>query len=341
MKKHIRTIALSACFATVATLAQAQQSVEEFYKAKPINFIIGTGEGGGYDFSSRFAAQYLGKFLPGNPTIIPRNMPGAGSIAAAEYMFSVAPHDGTYLAMFQPTFILEKLNDPRRKFVSQDFTYIGRMDSSTLVGLVSDKSPAQTIDEAKKVEVVLSANAAAGTSATIPWALNRMIGTKFKVILGYNSSAAMGLAIDRGEAFGNGSTSWDYLLTKQEWFDEKKIKILYVIALERFSKLPDVPTVLELVTDPRHKNALKLISSTSSVGRAIVAPPNNEPTRTAALRAAYEAMMKDPAFIADAEKRKLGVDFLDGKSLQALVADVATQPQDIVDLLKEMTLPPN
>lgn len=327
--------------AVLAANAAAAQSVEEFYRGKPISFIIGTGEGGGYDFSSRLAAQYLGKFIPGHPTIVPRNMPGAGSIAAAEYVYSVAPRDGTTLAMFQPTFILEKLNDPRRKYQSQDFTYIGRMDSSTLVGLVWHNAPAQTIDEAKTTEVILSANAAAGTSATIPWALNRMIGTKFKVILGYNSSAAMGLAVERGEAFGNGSTSWDYLSTKQDWFEGNKMKILYVIALERFSKLPDVPTVLELVSDQRHKNALKLIASTSSVGRAIVAPPQNDAARTAALREAYAAMMKDPVFLADAEKRKLGVDPLDGKTLQSLVADVAGQPQEIVDLLKEMTLPPN
>ncbi|MBN9081245.1 MAG: hypothetical protein BGP04_23465 [Rhizobiales bacterium 62-17] len=337
----MRTLALAFTAILATSAASAQQSVEDFYRSKPISFIIGTGEGGGYDFSSRLAAQYLGKFLPGNPTVIPRNMPGAGSIAAAEYVYSVAPKDGTTLAMFQPTFILEKLNDPNRKYVSQDFTYIGRMDSATLVGLVWHTSPAQTIEEAKKTEVILSANAAAGTSATIPWALNRMIGTKFKVILGYNSSAAMGLAVERGEAFGNGSTSWDYLLTKPDWFEGNKMKILYVIALERFAKLPDVPTVLELTNDQRNKNALKLIASTSSVGRAIVAPPQNEPTRTAALRQAYAAMMKDATFQADADKRKLGVDPLDGKTLQGLVADVATQPQDIVDLLKEMTLPPN
>ena len=335
---------LSAVIA-VASLAAMSSSacadpIEDFYRGRQIQLIIGIGEGGGYDLSARLAAMHLSKFIPGNPTIVPRNMPAAGSIAAAEYVYSLAPKDGTVLAMFQPTYITEKINDTRRKYEYEKFTYIGRVDSSVLVGLAWHDSPVQSVEDAKNTEVALAAVAAAGTSATMPWALNRILGTKYKVVMGYPSSAAMGLALERGEAQGIGSTSWDYLLTKREWLEEKKVKILYVIALQRFRDLPDVPTVMEIVDNPLDKNAMKLISSTSSVGRALVAPPDNDKARTAALRAAFDRMAKDPEFLADAERRRLGSDTLDGQSLQDLVADVAAQPQEVIERMKELTAPP-
>ena len=333
------TMIAAAAFATATSMACAD-TIEDFYRGRQIQLIIGVGEGGGYDLSARLAAMHLSKFIPGNPTIVPRNMPAAGSIAAAEYVYSLAPKDGTVLAMFQPTYITEKINDTRRKYEYEKFTYVGRVDSSVLVGLAWHDSPVQSVEDAKKTEVALAAVAAAGTSATMPWALNRILGTKYKVVMGYPSSAAMGLALERGEAQGIGSTSWDYLLTKREWLEEKKVKILYVIALQRFRDLPDIPTVMEIVDNPLDKNALKLISSTSSVGRALVAPPDNDKARTAALRAAFDKMAKDPEFLADAERRRMGSDTLDGQSLQDLVADVAAQPQEVIERMKELTAPP-
>ena len=336
---NISAMIAAAALATLASVACADP-VEDFYRGRQIQLIIGVGEGGGYDLSARLAAMHLSKFIPGNPTIVPRNMPAAGSIAAAEYVYSLAPKDGTVLGMFQPTYITEKINDTRRKYEYEKFTYIGRVDSSVLVGLSWHASPVQSVEDAKKTEVALAAVAAAGTSATMPWALNRILGTKYKVVMGYPSSAAMGLALERGEAQGIGSTSWDYLLTKREWLEEKKVRILYVIALQRFRDLPDVPTVMEIVDNPLDKNALKLISSTSSVGRALLAPPDNDKARTAALRAAFDKMAKDPEFLADAERRRLGSDTLDGQSLQDLVADVAAQPPDVIERMKELTSPP-
>ena len=331
---------IAAAALTATTSVACADPIEDFYRGRQIQLIIGVGEGGGYDLSARLAAMHLSKFIPGNPTIVPRNMPAAGSIAAAEYVYSLAPKDGTVLGMFQPTYITEKINDTRRKYEYEKFTYIGRVDSSVLVGLSWHASPVQSVEDAKKTEVALAAVAAAGTSATMPWALNRILGTKYKVVMGYPSSAAMGLALERGEAQGIGSTSWDYLLTKREWLEEKKVKILYVIALQRFRDLPDVPTVMEIVNNPLDKNALKLISSTSSVGRALLAPPDNDKARTAALRAAFDKMAKDPEFLADAERRRLGSDTLDGQSLQDLVADVAAQPPDVIERMKELTSPP-
>jgi tripartite-type tricarboxylate transporter receptor subunit TctC len=324
---------------TIAGPASADP-IEDFYKSRTMNMIIGLGEGGGYDLSARLVAQHLADHIPGRPTIVPRNMPGAGSIAAAEYVYNVAPKDGSTIALFQPTFVLEKITDKSRKFEPEKFGWIGRADQAVLVGLVFRHAKAQSIDEIKKTETVLSANAATGTSATIPWALNRLVGTKFKVILGYSSSAAMGLALERAEADGIGSTSWDYLQTKQDWFDEKKIRILYTIALRRYHEIPDVPTVLELASNEKDRNVLKLMAATSDIGRAFLTTPDVPKERLAALRAAFDRMTKAQSFIDDAKRRKLGVDPMGGAELQALMLDVATQPNDVIEAMKAAVLPP-
>jgi len=324
---------------TIAGPASADP-IEDFYKSRTMNMIIGLGEGGGYDLSARLVAQHLADHIPGRPTIVPRNMPGAGSIAAAEYVYNVAPKDGSTIALFQPTFVLEKITDKSRKFEPEKFGWIGRADQAVLVGLVFRHAKAQSIDEIKKTETVLSANAATGTSATIPWALNRLVGTKFKVILGYSSSAAMGLALERAEADGIGSTSWDYLQTKQDWFDDKKIRILYTIALRRYHEIPDVPTVLELASNEKDRNVLKLMAATSDIGRAFLTTPDVPKERLAALRAAFDRMTKAQSFIDDAKRRKLGVDPMGGEDLQALMLDVATQPNDVIEAMKAAVLPP-
>mgnify|MGYP003344360715 CR=1 FL=1 len=330
--------ALVAALTALVTTAHSQPA-EDFYRGKTINLVIGTGEGGGYDFSARLVAQFLPDFIPGRPTIVPRNMPGAGSIAAAEYVYNVAPRDGLTLLIVQPTFLLEKINDRARKYEPEKFSWIHRVDESVVMGVTWHKSPAQSVAEAKQKQVVIAANAAAGTSATIPWALNKMIGTKYKVVLGYDSSANMGFALEKGEADSLGSTSWDYLETKREWFEKKLVTIPYVITLNRFRKLPDVPTVLELVNNDLDRNALKLIASTSTVGRAFMSTPDVPAERVEILRKAFDAMVKDPKFLAEAEKRRLGVDPMGGEELRAIVADVMRQPPDVVERMKEVTKP--
>lgn len=323
----------------VVTAGPVGAQTGDFYRGKTIQMIIGTGEGGGYDLSARLVAQFLPDYVPGHPVVVTRNMPGAGSIAAAEYVYSVAPRDGTVIAIVQPTFLLEKITDRSRKYEPEKFAWLGRVDQSVVMGVIWHNSPAQTVKAARDRQVVIAANGPAGTSATIPWALNRMLGTKYKVVLGYDSSALMGLALEKGEADALGSTSWDYLETKREWFAKGLAKIPYVITLDRFRKLPDVPTVLELVDNARDRNALKLIASTSTVGRAFMSTPGVPPERIDILRRAFDAMLADPAFAAEAEKRRLGVDPMRGEDLQKIIADVMGQPADVVERMNEVTRP--
>jgi tripartite-type tricarboxylate transporter receptor subunit TctC len=318
----------------------AADPVADFYRGKSVSFVIGVGPGGGYDLSGRLVAQHLGRFIPGNPTVVPRNMPGASSIVAALNLFNVLPRDGTAIGMLQPTFVVEKINDRSLKFVTEKFTWIGRVDASILVGIAWRGTPVQSIADAKQRPATMAAIGAAGTAATVPWALNQLIGTRFKVVLGYDSSPAMGLAMERGEVDGNGSTSWDYLETKSDWLDGRRVAFLYTIALSRYRAVPDVPTILELTDNARDRDVLKLVASGSTIGRSVVGPPDIPADRVAALRQAFDAMVKDPEFLADAKGRHLGVDPMAGAELARIVADVAGQPEDVAQKMLLVTRQP-
>jgi tripartite-type tricarboxylate transporter receptor subunit TctC len=334
----MRRLILAAAIAS-ATAPAAADSVADFYRGKSISLIIGFGEGGGYDLSARLVAQYLPRFIPGNPAIVPRNMPGASSVRAVEYFHNVAPRDGTALGFFISTITLDKATDRSLKYEPERFTWIGRVDSAVTFGVVWHDAPVQSVEQAKRQKLILAAIGPAGTAATLPWALDRLIGTQFAVVTGYDSSATMGLAMERGETQGIGSTSWDYLLTKPDWLAEKKIRILYTLGLARDPRAPDAPTILELVEAPRDKKVMTLIASTSTIGRALVAPPDLAADRAAALRQAFDRMVTDPAFLADAGKRQLGVDPLPGAAIQDLVAEVMAMPADIVETMKSVTQP--
>ena len=182
-----------------ATPASAADPVADFYHGNTITLVVGTGEAGGYALSARLISQHLRRFIPGNPSIIVRNMPGASSVVAAQYVYNVAPKNGTTIAMFQPTILSEKLLGRAAMYDPEKFMWVGRVCPSILVGGVWHSSPVTTLADAMQREVSMAAGGASGTAATVPWALNRMLGTKFKVITGYPTTDARGLAMERGE----------------------------------------------------------------------------------------------------------------------------------------------
>jgi tripartite-type tricarboxylate transporter receptor subunit TctC len=339
MKMRRALVAALCALAGMGSFPASAQVGGDFYRGKTISLIIGFGEGGGYDLSARLVGQYLPKFLPGNPTIVPRNMPGASSVRAVEYFQNVAPRDGTALGFFISTITLDRATDHTLKYEPQSFNWLGRVDNAVTFGVVWRTAPVQSVVQAKKEKLILAAIGPAGTAATVPWALDRLIGTQLAVVTGYDSSATMGLAMERGETQGIGSTSWDYLLTKPDWFAEKKISILYTLGLARDARAPDAPTIVELVDSDRDKKVMTLLASTSTIGRALAAPPGLPPERVAILRQAFDAMVKDPAFVADAKRRQLGVDPLPGSAVQGIVEEVMDMPADIVDTMKAVTQP--
>ena len=325
----IARIAAVVLSAAAATAPAAAQSVADFYRGKTVNLLVGSGEGGGFDLSARLTAQFLGRYIPGNPTVVVQNMPGASGLRAAEYMYNVAPRDGTVICITQPSMVLHKVLNPSARFNPLDYTWIGRLSSFITYGVVWHTSPVQTIAEARTREVILGGVGPSGPGAMMPTALNQLAGTRITVVKGYKSAADLGLAIERGEVQGSGSSSWEYVHGKR-WIERKLARMLFTIALSRSPLFPDVPTVVELARDERGKNIMRLVASAADIGRAIIAPPGIPQERAAALRQAFEQLVKDPEFLADAARRGLDVEALPADEILKIVADDMKMPADVV-----------
>ena len=213
------------------------QSVADFYRGKTINLLVGSGEGGGFDLSARLTAQFIGKYIPGNPTVVVQNMPGASGLRVAENIYNIAPRDGTVVAITQPSLVLHKVVNPSARFNPLDYTWIGRIGSFVTYGVVWHTAPAQTIEEAKSKELILGAVGPSGPGAMLPTALNRLAGTRITIVKGYKSAADLGLAMERGELQGSGSSSWEYVKSKR-WIENKLARILFTIGLSRSHVCP-------------------------------------------------------------------------------------------------------
>ncbi|MGE5537027.1 MAG: Bug family tripartite tricarboxylate transporter substrate binding protein [Gemmatimonas sp.] len=336
----MRCVAAAAVLALGAADASAD-AVADFYKGKNINLVIGSGEGASYDLVGRLVGQFLQRHIPGNPTIVPRNMPGASSVRATEYFYNVMQRDGTSLAFVQPTVVLNKITDPNAKYEPHEFKWLGRVGEVVTVGVVWHTAPALTVEEAKSKEVVFGAAGASGYAAQIPWALNRLVGTKFNVVRGYESMATEILAMERGEVQGIGSLVWDYFpVSKPDWVANKTVRPIYTISLTRHRSLPDVPTIVELASNDLDRNVMKLFGGTLSIGYAVATTPGVPADRLAALRQAFEAVVKDPEFIAEAKKRETDVDPLPGAELDKIVAELVAMPREVVAKMNEVIQPP-
>jgi tripartite-type tricarboxylate transporter receptor subunit TctC len=332
--------ALATFFAMAIAMPVAHaDAIADFYRGKTISNIVGFGAGGGYDLYARLVARHLGRFVPGNPTFVVRNMPGAGSRTAANLLYNVAPQDGTVLGYLTSAIVVDQLLDPGdNRFDSRKLVWIGRLNDIAQVALVWHTSPALTVEEAKTKEVVLAASSPLNLSATLPLAFNRIVGTKFKVIPGYTTD--MVLAMQRGETNGVGGTSWEPLkVTHASLLKDNLIRMLYLMGIERNPDLPDVPALPEFGKTEQDKQIFRLLGSISDVGRAIAAGPNIPPERASALRTAVSVMVKDPAFLADAVALHLDVNYLPGEKLQDLVHQLASSPAEVIEKARAVTSP--
>jgi tripartite-type tricarboxylate transporter receptor subunit TctC len=312
-------IALALGLAAAPTLADP---IADFYKGKSMTMVIGTASGGGYDFFGRLVARHMGNHIPGRPSVIPTNMPGAGSLRAANFLYEIAPKDGTVIGIITQTVALEEaLGTPGVRFKAADFAWIGRVASNVEVQLTSDRSKGKTIEDLMTIEVPVAGTGPGLASVVYPTVLNNVLGTKFKIITGYTGSTESLLAVERGEVDG-ALTSWSSLKTTQRsWSDEKKVNILVQYTLEKHPDLPNVPTVVELAKTPEDRQILALYASGAVVGRAIASTPKLAPERLKALRAAFQAMLKDPAFLAEIEKTKADFDPMSGEDLAKIIAE--------------------
>lgn len=329
------TVGLLAAFAAAGSPARAQDAVEQFYRSKNnIDLIIGFTVGGGYDAYARLLARYLGDQIPGKPKLVPKNMTGAGSRIAAAYIHGVAPKDGTALGIADQSIALEQaLGDSGVKFDSRELIYIGNPIVENNVVSTWYTSPIKTIEDARKVESTMGATGY-NTSAQYPQVLNTMVGTKFKIILGYPGGNEVNLAMEKGEVAGRGSNSWaSWKATRPDWIRDKKINLLVQVGLKKASDLPDVPLMMDLATNDIDRQAMRLLSAPTVIGRPFFTSPQVPAERVKALRAAFEATMKLPAFLEDAQKMNLDINPVSGEEVQKVVADIIDAPKPVKDRL--------
>jgi tripartite-type tricarboxylate transporter receptor subunit TctC len=297
--------------------AQAQQ-LDATPKGKPVTLYVAGPAGSGYDAYARLFSRYAGRYLPGNPDIIVSNMPGAGGVICANFVYNIAPKDGTAVGL-----VLQWLAEDQvvgtngAQFDVARFGWIGRLSSNVEMSYTWYTVPVHTIADLMDRETVFAATG--GTSVFYPQLLNKMMGTRFKVVTGYLGTPAANLAMERGEVEGATSSLNTIKLAQPDWLPDKKINVIVQYSLQRDRELPDAPAVIELARTAADKTVLSFFASSGAIGRSIVAPPGLPEESLTAWRTAFIRTMHDPAFIAEAERVKLDLDPMPGGELQVLV----------------------
>jgi tripartite-type tricarboxylate transporter receptor subunit TctC len=338
--RSVKTALAALISAPIACSASAQTPAE-FYQGKTVTLIIGSGEGGGYDLIGRVIAGGLQRHIPSAPKVIVSNMPGASSVRATQYLYNVAARDGTVIGLVQATVVLQKLIDQKAHYNPQEFNWLGRFAPVTLAGVAWHTAPADSIEKAKTQEVIMGAAGATGYAAIIPWAINAIVGTKFRVVLGYKSMASEIVAMERGEIQAIGSLSWDYFPSQRpEWIAKKIVRPLFIIGPERYSGLPDTPTIIELADNDLDRNVMRMFASTISIGYATFTPPGVPADRLAALRAAFAKLGDDAEVRASAGKLKLELSPRSGPDLDKTVSDIFSMPPAVIEKMRAVIKPP-
>jgi tripartite-type tricarboxylate transporter receptor subunit TctC len=254
--------------------------IADFYQGKTIRIVIGYGEGGGYDVYGRLAAEFLGRHIPGNPTIIPQNLPGAGSFKAVDYLANAAPQDGTYLGTVAQTVAMDAITDEQNTIDITTLPYIGRITSNIDIGMALPATGIKSFADARNREIIVGVSGGGSTSVIYPLALNAYAGAKFKLVRGYKGTAEISMAAERGEVEVNPAVGIPGILTSHpEWILQHQAVILYQNALKRYESLPDVPTLPELATTDEGRSVMRVIAGTAEIGRSIMTTPGVPPAR--------------------------------------------------------------
>lgn len=324
------TLAVIASLTAGASLARAQ-SAQAFYKGKDMRFIIPSGAGGGYDAYGRLLARHLGDHIPGNPHLIVENMPGASGLTGTNWMYNVAPKDGSVMASTYNTLLTEPLfGNTRAKYDPIKFEWIGSITTQYNSCMVWHTSPIKTIEDAMKEEVKVSTTGMTGNSAQTPGMLNMLIGTKFKLIAGYTTTG-MRLAVEQGEVDGICGFSYDtYAASDPEWLQNKKIRFILQTGNKPVKELPDVPLLINYVKDAKERAALKVLGVNEEIGRPFMFPPGVPKYLVTALRTAFNETMKDPKFLADIDRMHIDPDPLTGEQMEAQLKEAYGAPKDVV-----------
>ena len=323
---------LSAMLATMAPSWSAENDeLEAFYKGRSVSVIITGSPGSIYDMYARTITQYMSKYIPGNPTFVPRSMIGGGHLVGTNYLYNVAPRDGSVIGSIGETMPLTQVLEPEAtRFDVSKFNWIGNPNIANLTLAVWSKSGVVSLQDALKRQVVIGASGANSPSGQTPTLLNNILGTKFKVVNGFPANQ-LDIAMERGEIDGRGSAQWHWWkFNRSDWVRDKKINILVQIGPHKDPDLPNVPLLSELASTPEEQQIFDLFSSTVTVGRPLLTPPDVPKDRVKALRTAFDIVMRDKAFLEDTKKLNLEVDPLSGEKLQLAVTAVTKTPADVI-----------
>lgn len=312
-------------------------AVAQFYKGRTIQLYIGYSVGGGYDLYARELARFFGNHIPGHPTVVPQNMPGAGSLRLANYLYNVAPKDGTAIATFargMATFSL--LGGTGIQFDARKFTWLGSITDEVSVCAFWHTAGVQTWQDMLTKSYTIGGTGSASDTDIFPKALKHIFNLKLKLVTGFPGGSDVVLAMERGEVNGRCGWSWSSLVSRdKQMYDTHQIYVPVQLALRKHEDLPNVPVVVDLTKDPKQLRALKVIFSRQTMARPYVAPPGIPADRKAALRKAFDDTMKDPAFVAEAEKAKLEVHPVTGAEIDTLLDEIYASPPEAIQLAKD------
>jgi tripartite-type tricarboxylate transporter receptor subunit TctC len=330
-------LALGLATLLLAAVPSHAQPVADFYRGKTLRMLIGYGPGGGYDIYGRLVAEFLPRYLPGNPTIIAQNMPGAGSFVAAKYIHDVAPRDGTVFGSLAQTLALDSMTNANAKVDVAKMPYIGRLVTNIDTGAALRRTGIKSFADVRAKQFNVGASGGGSTTVLFPTALNTYAGAKLKLIRGYSGTIDILLAMERGEVDIVGAYGLPGILVSHPgWVQRGEATILYQASLKRHRLLPDVPTLPELAQSDEGREVLKAAASTGEIGRSILTTPGVPPDRLAALRSAFQAMLADPAFLAACEKRNLMIDGAAGEEIDEIVRETLRLPKDVADKIGQM-----
>jgi tripartite-type tricarboxylate transporter receptor subunit TctC len=327
---RVRAVAAIALgLAGVATASA--QGPAEFYKGRTIELYVGYSVGGGYDIYARLIARHLGKHIPGHPTVLPKNMEGAGSLRLANWLYNVGAKDGTVFGTIgRGTGFDPLLGHKNAQFDAAKFNWIGSANNEVSVCVAWHTTGITRFEDLLTKELVVGGTSSAADTDQFPRVMNNVLGARMRIITGYPGGNEVGLAMERGEVQGRCGWSWSSVKsTRQRWMDEKKINVLMQLALEKHPELADIPLVTELAKTDEQRQILKVIFARQVMGRPFLAPPGVPDDRVAMLRKAFLATMNDKDFLAEADKAQLEITPVDGAEVEKLVREVYATPAEV------------
>jgi tripartite-type tricarboxylate transporter receptor subunit TctC len=330
----------AALFSLSAAADETSAGKPAGFKDETVQMYIGYSAGGGYDVYARLVARFFGAHLPGHPDVVPTNMPGAGSLRLANWLYNVAPHDGTAIGAVARGIAFDPLLNPGdQQYDATKFNWLGSANNEVSICAAWHTTGVKTLDDLKTREITVGGTGGAADTDQFPKIINGVLGTKMRLIAGYPGGNDINLAMERGEVGGRCGWSWSSVVaTRPDWVKEKKISVLVQLAMQKHPDLKDVPLIIDLAKSNEDKQMFRLVFARQTMGRPFVLPPGVPDQTVPLLRRAFMETMKDPAFKAEAEKGKLEVEPVDGEEVQRLVEEAYNTPKPVVqhtvDLLK-------